>query len=490
MKMKRAKKKTTKKLLKKKSGKKITLRQNKNELVIYIYNVVEDEWSFLSSIQPIEKRYEMINDSNNSSECYLFANTSQREFIYISPIEINNSFKNYFQSFSSNKKVEIIVPQMRTGLICKDLYTDKQLFGDLVRKAKKFKKLTLISYATSPEFLELKDRMIQLGLNVFTPEAPELENAWTVNFFGSKSGIRQLAQQSRAVEPDFIMPDGVICVGKLDAAKIAANRYIKEKGVVLKTNKGSGGQGVLIFRDGELPKDYKSCEKRIFELLSEDGYWERFPIIIEELINVNYASFGAYPNIEFKIHKSGKIEMLYYCVMMVTKEGKYYGLDIHEDVLNERTAARIIDTGYYIAEKYSEAGYRGHFDIDMIASKNSHIYVCESNTRNTGGTDIYKLVYDLYGEDFMSDVYVLNRNNFKFSNQESVTFRKVLDVLKPILFDRKKKEGVILSSSAALEENQLLYTLLGKNKKRAYELQEDFYSLLRIFGAPKTENLQ
>ena len=62
--------------------------------------------------------------------------------------------------------------------------------------------------------------------------------------------------------------------------------------------------------------------KRIYELLSEDGYWERFPIIIEELINVNYATPGAFPNIEFKIHKSGKIEMLYYCVMMVTKEGK------------------------------------------------------------------------------------------------------------------------------------------------------------------------
>jgi len=242
---------------------------------------------------------------------------------------------------------------------------------------------------------------------------------------------------------------------------------------------------VLIFRDGELPKDYKSCEKRIYELLSEDGYWERFPIIIEELINVNYATPGAFPNIEFKIHKSGKIEMLYYCVMMVTKEGRYYGLDIHEDVINERTAARIIDTGYYIAEQYAEAGYRGHFDIDMIASNNKHIYVDESNTRNTGGTDIYKLVYDLYGEDFMSDVYVLNRNNYKFNNQETVSFRKIIDTLKPIFYDKKKKEGVILSSSASLQSNQLLYTVLGKNKKRAYELQENFYELLKTFGQPK-----
>lgn len=483
--MKKVKKKVDKRPPSKRKNKSVMVRKNKKILTIYVYNVVEDEWSFLSSIQPIEKRYDLINDCNLSSECYLFANAGESEFIYISPIEIPNSFKNYFQSITANKKVDIYVPQMKTALICKDLYTDKQLFGEIISKAKRYKKIILISYATSPEFLELKERMIQLGINVVTPEAPEIENAWTVNFFGSKSGIRQLAQQSRAVEPDFIMPDGVICIGKLDAAKIAANRYIKEKGVVLKTNKGSGGHGVLIFRDGELPKDYKSCEKRIYELLSEDGYWERFPIIIEELINVNYSSPGAFPNIEFKIHKSGKIEMLYYCVMMVTKEGKYYGLDIHENVINERTAARIIDTGYFIAEKYSEAGYRGHFDIDLIASSNKHIYVCESNTRNTGGTDIYKLVYDLYGEDFISDVYVLNRNNYKFNNQESVSFKKIVDIIQPILYDKKKKEGVILSSAAPLENKQLLYTILGKNKKRAYELQEQLYKLLEVFGQPK-----
>lgn len=182
--MKKIRKKRPKKIPKKIHRKKQRLANNKNELLIYIYNVVEDEWSFLSSIQPIDKRYEMISDCNISSECYLFANSAESEFIYISPIEINSQFKNYFLSLSSTKKVEIHVPQMRTGLICKDLYTDKELFGNLVKRAKRYKKVTLISYATSPEFLELKERMIQLGVNVITPEAPEIENAWTVNFSG------------------------------------------------------------------------------------------------------------------------------------------------------------------------------------------------------------------------------------------------------------------------------------------------------------------
>ncbi|OGK10399.1 hypothetical protein A2767_02550 [Candidatus Roizmanbacteria bacterium RIFCSPHIGHO2_01_FULL_35_10] len=453
-------------------------RVNRNELVIYIFNVVEDEWSFVSAIQPLEKRYEAINELNNASECYLFANASNQEFIYISPIKISNSFKKYFQSVCNTKKVDILVPTRKTGLVCKDLYTDKFLFNDFIKKAKKYKKVTLISYATSPEFYELKERLLQLRINVSTPEAPEIENAWTVNFFGSKSGIRQLAQQSRAVEPDFIMPDGVICVGKLDAAKIAANRYINEKGVVLKTNKGSGGHGVLIFRDGELPRDYKSCEKRIYELLSEDGYWDRFPIIIEQLINVNFNNISSFPNIEFKIHKSGKIEMLYYCLMMVTGEGKYYGLDMNEEILNERTAARIIDTGYYIAEQYEDAGYRGHFDIDMISSGNSKMYVCESNTRNTGGTDVYKLTRELYGKDFFSDAYVINRDNYTLKTQKPIEFDSILKKVQPVLFDKSRKEGVILSGSGYLSANSLLYTIYGNSKKRAYKIQSDLLEIL------------
>ncbi|MCS6956479.1 MAG: hypothetical protein NZM02_01365 [Patescibacteria group bacterium] len=465
----------------KKKQKKPPLGNGKNnEIIVYIFNVVEDEWSFLSTIQPIEKRYEKINSSNMAAECYLFANASADNFFYISPIEIPENFKNYFLEVVGKKNFEIFVPQMKTGLICKDLYTDKSLFSDLINKLRKYDKIKLISYAASPEFLELKERLIQLGLNVITPEAPDLENAWTVNFYGSKSGIRQLAQQSKADEPDFIMPEGIICVGRLDAAKIAANTYLNDKGVVLKTNKGSGGDGVLIFREGELPNDYKMCEKRIYELLSEDGYWERYPIIIEKLINVDYRSFGAFPNIEFKIHRNGKIEMLYYCVMMVTKEGKYYGLDIHEDVLNERIATRITDTGYYIAEKYAEEGYRGHFDVDMISAKGGKIYVSESNTRNTGGTDIYKLTKYLFGEDFFSDVYVLNRNNYKFKTKKNhLTFERILEVTKPILFNKKTKEGLVISSSISIiEDKKLLYTIYGKNKKRAYQLEQELFKLL------------
>jgi len=452
--------------------------RNREQLLVYIYNVVEDEWSYISSITDKEERHQEIERDNNTAECYLFANADKDELLYISPKTITPSFKSYFQKLVGAQRIEVMVPKKDSGLICKDLYNDTTTFNKLMKKAKRYKKIIIVSYSTSPQLYELRDRLQKRGLTVQLPEAPEVDCSWTVNFFGSKSGIRQLAQQSTALEPDFIMPEGIICVGKLDAARIAANKYIKDRGVVIKTNKGSGGNGVLIFRDGQLPKEYKACEKSIYSYLNQDEYWERYPIIIEDLIpvNINNGS-SSFPNIEFKIQKNGKIDMLYYCTMKVTEDGGFYGLDMHEDVLNERLAARIIDTGYYIAERYSAEGYRGHFDIDMIATKYNQVFVNESNTRNTGGTDVYKVALELIGKDFFSDSYVISRSRFELNNIKRASFPVIHKILEPLLFNKKTKEGVVISSENIIKQRELIYIIFGNTKRRAYQIDEDMRHL-------------
>lgn len=461
-----------------KKKRKTSSKKNHNELVVYIYNIVEDEWSFISAITDKELRKKEIENSNSSAESYLFANADEDEFMYVSPKSISFAFKKYFQDLVGAKKIDIVVPKKITGLVCKDFYNDKPLFNQFIKKARRYKKVTLVSYASSPQFLDLKDKIEDLKINISTPEAPDVDCSWTVNFYGSKSGIRQLAQQSTALEPDFIMPEGIICVGKLDAARIAANRYIKDKGVVIKTNKGSSGNGVLIFRDGDLPKDYKQCEKAIYSIFNKNDYWDRYPIIIEDLISVNLNNGSSFPNIEFKIHKSGKIEMLYYCLMMVTKDGVFYGIDMHEDVISERLAARIVDTGYYIAERYAAAGYRGHFDIDMIATKYNQVFVNESNTRNTGGTDVYKIALELIGRDFLSDSYVMSRSKYDISYIKRPSLKHILSVLKPILYNKKMKEGVVISSENIIKQKELIYIIFGNTKRRAYQIEKEMTRLL------------
>ena len=58
-----------------------------------------------------------------------------------------------------------------------------------------------------------------------------------------------------------------------------------------------------------------------------------------------------------------------------------------------------------------------------------------------------------------------------------MTFKKVLELAKPLLFDKKKKEGVIFSSTMPLEYNLLPYTIFGRNKRKAYEIQGELFKL-------------
>jgi hypothetical protein len=452
----------------------------KPELVVYVFNAVEDEWSFISTVADEHRRLELIADCEGAADAYFLATACESDFAYISPKSLSGDFIQYARNLLKYKHGEVLVPRVRTHLICDDFVKDSATMVRLVTRAKEYKRIRLVSYVASMQFYGLKDALLSLGLPVITPEAPEKDSAWTVNFFGSKSGIRQLAQKSAAVEPDFIMPEGLICVGKYDAAKIAANRYIKQKGVVIKTNKGSGGNGVFIFRDGELPKEYDACEKKILEYFNGDRYWDEYPIVIEDLINAVPSTLGNLPNVEFKIHKNGRIEEVFVCDCQVTDKGVFYGLDINEDIINDRLQTRIEDTGYYIAEQYAAAGYRGQFDVDMIYARNGKVYVLESNTRNTGGTDTYKVVKKLVGKDFMDDAYTISRSRYDMFPKEKYTFDHIYHALSPILFDHKKREGVTVNSENSVVDGKLIYVIIGKNKKRAYDLERELYRHLDV----------
>lgn len=450
----------------------------KTELTVYLCNIVEDEWNFINALSDQIKILEVIDRDEATSDCFYLSTATQSHFVYISPKSIAPEFQTYAQSLFKFKHGVVLTPQMKTHQLCLDLINDKAVFNQLIALAKNYKKINLLSYSASAQFYQLKTQLQKAGLDVFMPESPELDSAWTVNFFGSKSGIRQLAQKSVAAEPDFVMPDGIICVGKYDAAKIAANKYIKNKGVVLKTNKGCGGDGVLIFRENDLPNHYLKCEQKLTQILSQESYWEKFPIIIEDLVRVNFNSLSCFPNLEFKIKKNGNIDLSFTCITKVTASGEFYGQDINDDILNDRLDTQITDTGYYIAEQYSAAGYRGIFDIDFMYSKSGQVFVSECNTRNTGGTDVAAISQKLIGKDFTEDAYTISRSRFKLPKSQLCILENLLLRLKPLLFSPKTKTGVIINSENNLSKKELLYTIIAADKKRAYQLEADMQTLL------------
>ena len=398
--------------------------------------------------------------------------------IFILPRSITAEFWSYYERVIGKRDFRILVPQKHTGSICNDIVDDPSIIAELERVANGQKRLVLKSYTTSQAFLDLVRYLRDRGLTVSTPDSPEEDDAWTVNFYGSKSGIRQLAQQSRAVEPDLMMPDGIIASGVIDASRIAANKYIKERGVVLKTNKGHAGVGVLLFKEGDLPTDFYECQQKILSILKKDSYWNLFPIVIETFITITPSIGGGCPNVEFRILKNGHVELSFYGGMRVTPEGSFRGMEIHNDVISDQVAARLVDTGFYIAEQYRAAGYRGYFDVDFVASRNGQVYVTESNVRRTGGTHVHDLAEYFFGKDYMYLTYILSNNSYDLPKSKKFTFEDVHTRLESILFSKEKREGIIIISENLLVYNLLAFVIFGANKKRAYEIEATMEALL------------
>jgi hypothetical protein len=452
--------------------------QKKHEATVYISNLSEDVWPFISAISdPVARRGE-IEENASLSDRDLFSLAGESHVLFITPRPIRTEFLTYFRELTGIRDFEVISTRVHSGEICRDILSDTDVMDAIERTANSSRRVELISYATSPQFLNLTGELKRRGLTVITTEAPDEENAWTVNFYGSKSGIRQLAQRSSAVEPDLVMPDGLIVSGIVDAARVAASRYIKNQGVVIKTNKGHSGAGILIFRPGELPSEYHTCEQKILRTLRTDAYWERFPIVIEDYIAVNPGIGGGFPNVEYMIHKNGKIDLLYYCSLRVTRDGVFKGVEIHNDAIADKYAAQLIDTGFYIAEQYSREGYRGYFDVDYVAGKNGKLYVTESNVRRTGGTHVFHAADKFIGKDFMYETYILSNNGYALTDKTLVSFPQVYERLQPIHFNKKTKEGLVIVSENMLPRHQFAYIIFGKTKRQALEFEAEMERLL------------
>lgn len=446
---------------------------------VYISNVSEDVWPFISEMSdPKERAFEIAENATSLSDRDLFSFAGQHNVTLVLPSPVNPDFLRYYVNLFGNKNLKILVPKKHSGMTCEDILNDETIWKQLVQLANSSHKLSLIAYTTSPQFFKVVKLLQMKGLNVAAPESPDAADAWTVNFYGSKSGIRQFAQLASADEPDFKMANGLICMGIGDAAKIAANKYLSDHGVVLKTNKGHSGAGVLIFRPHDLPRSYSKCEKIIADKLSQEGYWSKFPIVIEKYIPPNFKIGGGFPNVEYKILKSGHVEFLFYGGMRVTEKGVYKGMEIHDEALSDKLSARIVDTGFYLGESLAKAGYRGHFDVDFIATKNGDLYVTESNVRRTGGSHVFYTSLALFGKDFTHDTYSLHNNLYELPVTKW-TFTKLHDVLSPLLFNKSTKEGVVITAVNALKVGYFGYIIFGTTKKKALDIETKMETLLR-----------
>ena len=435
----------------------------------------EDVWPFISSISDRNKRQFEIEENSHLGDRELFANINENSFILITPEPVKLEFLDYFKKISGISDIEVFVPENNSGQICEDILNDNKLFSKIISIGKN-SGLNLKSYSSSYSFYKLINKLKEKNIKISAPESPAEENAWTVNFFGSKTGIRQLVDKMN--KPDIKMAEGVITDRLEDASEIAASWYFKHKGLVIKTHKGPAGAGVLLFKNNSLPKNYYDCKTKILETLRQDEYWTLFPIIVEKYIDVNKSVSGGFPNIEYQIQADGTVKALYPCGMRINDRGVFLGVEIHESIYDKNLTKEIIKIGNTIGKEYSKHGYIGNFEVDFALAKDGKLFITESNVRKTGGTFVYEAAKKLIGKNFLKDSYILSTNVFKLPDGKKYSFNSLHKKISSLLYSSNTKEGVVISSSNLLKHGSFGYIIFGNNKNNALDIERKMISLL------------
>lgn len=446
---------------------------------VFISNISEDVWPFIQSIDDEKERTHEILENSFLSDRDLYSVSKIPGAIFICPQPIDPDFYNYQIELTKAKDITLLVPKKHSGEVCLDCIDDKKLFKKLVEVGKERGGLSLISYSTTSQFYELIEALRDAGVKVKAPDSPEKDDLWTVNFLGSKAGIRQVVQKYQHLNSDMIISEGMICSGIEQIAQYAAWKYLEENGVVIKTNKGHSGAGVLIYFPDELPKDYEKVHARIERALKQDEYWNIFPVVVESYIKPDFSIGGGFPNIECRVLENGKVETLYPCGMRMTDEGVFQGVEIKDDVLPAKVNKKFEQIGHFLGKIYSDLGYRGYFDVDFIAGADGKFYITESNVRRTGGTYAYEATMRLIGDGFLSECYSVSNSGYKVKTKKPLKFSAVKELLEPVLFDHKTKEGVILTTANTLRQKNVAYIVFGKNETRATEIEKKMHELLK-----------
>lgn len=439
---------------------------------IHVSNVSEDVWDFIQTMSDEKKKTFEIAENAELCDRDVFSLAAEDNAILVLPKHLDEKFFSYFKSLFPKKNFQIFVPEHHSGELCLDILKDKKLFSKLKNEIEKYTSVSLTSYSSSRQFYELSARIREFA-TVSTPEAPDPDKSWTVNFFGSKTGIRQLADHGAT--PDFPTVQGYSMSSVELASQMAAYMYRTEGSTVVKTNKGHAGAGVLIFRPGDLSN--KTCEEQIRKKLLEDKYWSEFPILVEQYVECDPKVGGGFPNAEVRVI-NGKVEFLYYCGMRVTKEGMFKGVEIGIGAMSKKATEKVVEAGYAIGKGLAKYGYAGYFDVDCLADKKGKIFVSESNVRRTGGTHVYATVRAIFGKNFMEKSYSFCNNSYELKRNKKWSFDSLHEALRPILFDRTNNEGVIITAVNPLYRNVFGFIIIGKTKARAYAVEEKMEALL------------
>lgn len=363
-----------------------------------------------------------------------------------------------------------LAPEKYSASLSEDILADDGLLAAVLAYAGEGRKLALIPYATTPEFLALADRLRRKhGLEVVTPESLSPENLWIKPYVDSKVGFRSLAAQW--------LGDGCRIPLGFTSSKIELVEdmvvWLRRagKGAVVKASMGGSGVGNLF-----LPLEATPSREALAARLRENEFLKEDLFVVEELIP---SPERISPSLEFGVPPKGvgEVVMTYPCLQHFEESGRFAGVIVGDALESAPWYPSFFQVGMEVARQLQEMGYVGTFDLDAIVDAEGQVYLLEINTRRTGGTYAHEFLTHVFGPDYPGRFTALGENKLYVGAACSLAeLEAALGDLAYPMADRER--GVIPLLTSMLFKGYLGYLLLGESLEDVRNLREEMIARL------------
>ncbi|MFI6683218.1 peptide ligase PGM1-related protein [Streptomyces sp. NPDC050485] len=293
------------------------------------------------------------------------------------------------------------------------------------------------------------------------------------DFLNRKTHFRQLAAGA-----GLPLPDGSV-VRTPQALARAIEKHLPRTGtVIVKQDDGAGGLGNLTLTRGEatpLPgsretrhvgEDIPALAAEVWESLT-DGL--SHGLVVESYHTATHQFY-----LEYVIGGDGVPTFLNSGRIRVRPDSDptstelvWIGLDIPAE-LPPYLSANALNLSLRLATLVAEIGYRGHINIDAIATDTGELLFNEVNARWGGGLVAHNICERLIGERY-ADTHVIST----LRDVPPASLSDVLRVLgeRDLHFSRASQEGVLVLACDPLLTNNMECLVVGASRDRVREIE-------------------
>jgi hypothetical protein len=123
-----------------------TALQKSTSHIVYIFNMSEDVWPFISSISDSNARAAEVLENIYLADLRLFQFAGENnDLLFIAPHTISKEFLDYFKDLCDVRSISVLTTAQHSGVICEDILHEESIMNALIEAANSSRRLVLIS---------------------------------------------------------------------------------------------------------------------------------------------------------------------------------------------------------------------------------------------------------------------------------------------------------------------------------------------------------